>query len=284
MSLFDAWAYFSWQIVAALVAALVAPVVGAHLLVRRQGFHGVVLPQFASAGVAASYFAMPLWGAAAGDHGHVDDTVVLLWAVGAVTLALAVFAATSARPQTETARVAAGFAVAGAATMLLQHLAPLGSEKLEGMIHGQMLLGTASDVALLSAVYLVVGICLLVLHRDLLLAVADPTLVRARGGRLGAWNTVHLALVAATVSVGTLVVGPVVLFGLLVIPPLAARSLARSGRGLFRASIALGLIATILGLELCFRLDLPFGPCLVGAAALELPVAWLVGRIGARVR
>ena len=87
-----------------------------------------------------------------------------------------------------------------------------------------------------------------------------------------------LTLTGLTVSVGVLIVGPVVLFGLLVIPPLAARCLARSMISFYLWSSALGALAVLLGVIFSFAFDWPLGPALVVACAVEALPAWLLGR------
>jgi zinc transport system permease protein len=64
--------------------------------------------------------------------------------------------------------------------------------------------------------------------------------------------------------------GPVMLFGLLVLPPIAARRPARSMTSYLVLSSALGLIAVALGIVASFELDLPLGASVVAAAALLL--------------
>ena len=45
----DVWYLFHWAILSSLLAGVVCPLVGTFLLVRRTGFYGVALPQFAAA-------------------------------------------------------------------------------------------------------------------------------------------------------------------------------------------------------------------------------------------
>ena len=77
-------------------------------------------------------------------------------------------------------------------------------------------------------------------------------------------------LCTATVAAGTMILGPTVLFGLIVLPALAARPFARSmERFLLLASLS-GLAAVVLGVVLSFELDLPLGASVVAGAALLL--------------
>jgi len=91
-----------------------------------------------------------------------------------------------------------------------------------------------------------------------------------------AFEILLAALTGVAVSVGTMTFGPVLLFGFLVLPPIAARRLARSmGSYLVLASLA-GVLAGVGGVVLSKYLDLPLGPAVVAVAALEmLPGAWV---------
>ena len=83
-------------------------------------------------------------------------------------------------------------------------------------------------------------------------------------------HIVRSTLTGLAVSIGTLTFGPILLFGLLVLPPLTARSWSRSMGGFLALSSVLGLSAAALGLVLSKEMDLPMGPAVVVAASLEL--------------
>jgi len=93
------------------------------------------------------------------------------------------------------------------------------------------------------------------------------------GKRVFGWEALLFCLTGMTVSAGVLVVGPVVLFGLLVIPPLAAHAVARSMLGFYGWSAALGALAAVGGLAVSFGLDWPLGPAVCAVAAVELAPA-----------
>ena len=67
-----------------------------------------------------------------------------------------------------------------------------------------------------------------------------------------------------------MIFGPTLLFGLLVVPPLAARQWAHSMRGFHALAAVLGLVSVVGGVLASFELDLPLGAAIVGASALTL--------------
>ncbi len=282
----EAWSLFRWAFLAALCAGLVCPPVGCYLLVRRTGFYGIALPQFAAAGVACGWALLPWWSAHVGlggldaaaayqdPHAHAVVNYHLAWA-GAFTFGgLGAMAFFGRRPETETGRVAAAFAIANAATVLFALASPTGKEFIESMLRGELLAVDLHAFETLAVVLGVVVVALAVFWRDLLVVSYDREFARVLNKRVRSFEVLLLALVGLTVSIGTLIVGPLVLFGLLVVPPLIAQRLARSMGSFLVLAALLGAGAAALGIWTSLRLDWPLGPSLVAAAAVEMVLVW----------
>jgi len=273
------WELFHFAILAALLAGIVCPLVGCFLLVRRTGFYGVTLPQFATAGVALGYLLLPWWIANVGlgdmdlttalGSPHALKTYLVSWA--AVCTFGGLLALGSGRGgSTEPARVAASFAIASTATILFSLAAPTGGEFVEFLLHGEILVIGLHEFETIAAVYLAVLVLFVVYHQDLLLVSYDRDTAIVQGKGVRRYEALLTVLVGLTVSVGALIVGPIVLFGLLVIPPLAARSMARSMLGFYVLAATLGGVASLGGIALSFGVDWPLGPSVVVVAAAEL--------------
>ncbi|MCB9913532.1 MAG: metal ABC transporter permease [Planctomycetes bacterium] len=280
---------FGPAIVAALVAGAVAPLVGNFLFLRRTGFYGVALPQFAAAGVAFGFAVLPLWSAYVG-LGHLDEAEIssgshaalnyhLLWASLFTFGGLAALALLGRKGRgSEAARVAAAFSIASAVTILAAHESPAGEVFVHSLLRGEILLVGVHELEILAGVYGLVLLALVVFQRELVLVAFDREAALVTRRPVLLLEALLLNLVGATVSTGVMIVGPVVLFGLLVVPPLAARGLARSMKGYFWWSATVGLAAAVAGVALSYRLDWPLGPAVVVAAAAWLPPSWLVDR------
>jgi len=78
-------------------------------------------------------------------------------------------------------------------------------------------------------------------------------------------------------------VGPIVLFGMLVLPPIAARLLARSMRSFLVLSSAIGAISALLGAWASLRWNLPMAPAIVVAAGVILALSALAARMRGRM-
>ncbi len=277
---------FRFAIAAALTAGLVCPLVGALLWLRRMSFYGITLPQFAAAGVVFGFVVMPWWIATIGLGGltldealsdaHAVMNYLLAWA-GAFTLGgLLVLVALARRGRgSEVGRVAAAFAVANAATYLFGRLSPIGKSHVDDLLQGEVLGVGPHECETIAFVLGIVLVSLVVFRRELVLVAFDREFALVLGKRALALDVLLHVLCAATVGAGTMILGPTMLFGLLVLPPLSARLLTRSMTSFLLLSSVLGVVAAAGGVVLSFEADLPLGASVVAAAFLEALLAWL---------
>ena len=272
---------FGAALAAALVAAAVCPPVGCFLLVRRTGFYGIALPQFAAAGVACG-FAVLHWtellgvdGEAVLSGGSQALRYHLIWALIFTFGALLLLASQRSNSAAETAGVAAAFAVASALTTLFAHASPTGDVFVHELLRGEILAVGRTELGLMVLVYGLAAVVLALLQPDLLVVSFDPEMASVLGKRVLGHTLVLQGLTGAVIATGVMVVGPVVLFGLLVLPPLAARALARSWKSFVWIAAGLGLVSAVAGIWMSFRFDWPLGPSVVVAAACTLVAKWI---------
>jgi ABC-type Mn2+/Zn2+ transport system permease subunit len=282
---------FRYALVAACVAALVCPLVGSSLLVRRTSFYGITLPQFATAGVVFGFILLPWWiqtiglGGVTIDEALSDSHAVmnfhLAWASLFTFGALSVLVWLGRRGVgSEIGRVAASFAIANAATVLFGRMAPAGKSFVDELLSGEILGVGVHQLEVLALFYGVVLLLLALFRHDFLLVSFDRDLAQVLGKRVTLLELLLITITGVTVSVGTMIFGPTLLFGLLVVPPLAARQWARSMRGFHALSVVMGLLSVAGGVVASFELDLPLGAAIVGVAALTL----LPGLVAFRIR
>lgn len=283
----DIWSLFGYAILAALVAGVVCPHIGCYLLVRRTGFYGITLPQFAAAGVAFGW-ALPLWLLSVGathvnlevaqlESPHAVKNYLLLMAALFTFGGLAVLLLLNRHKETETGRVAAAFAIASAATILLASVSPHGGEVIDQLLRGEILTADLHEFDTIGVAYaLVFGLAIL-FRNDLLLVSFDRDMAKVLGRPVRRFEALLMALIGITVSVGVLIVGPVVLFGLLVLPPLAAHGLAWSMRSYLVLASLLGVLSAAGGIWASFQLDWSLGPAVVAVAGVLLVPAFVTG-------
>jgi ABC-type Mn2+/Zn2+ transport system permease subunit len=277
---------FGLSIAATLISGALVPAIGVQLFVRRTSFLGIALPQFAACGVAAAFAAQALWpelGESAVDHGapgHVHHSLPMhvMWAVAFTLGGLGLLTLADRRGiGSRAARVAAAFATAGAATILFAHLSPWGEVYVGELLDGQLLTVGSRELAWLVIAISISTWVLFSNQKDLDLIAFDRDTARVQGVPILRLELTLAVAAGLTISVGTLTVGPVVLFGLLALPPLAARPLARSMRSFLVISGIAGVTSALLGLWASFGMDLPLGPCVVLAGACTALPGLLLG-------
>ncbi|MAW59449.1 MAG: hypothetical protein CMJ94_01295 [Planctomycetes bacterium] len=277
------WAFMKEGVIISVIVALVLPWVGAILLVRRTSFLGVAVPQFSAAGIALGLAALPWFPALQQeylDHGHPPLEYLFLFAAGAAALALFAFGAMSSRRGGHLAegQVAAGFALATAIAMIALEFAPSGANLVETLQRGSVVVADVHSLGVVAVVDGLALIALFLLTPAILLISFDREMAVVLGHRPMryelAWNTI----VGASVGVGVMTIGPVLVFGLLFLPPLVARQLASSMRQFLALAVLLALLPILLAWPASFELDLPYGPTATLALAV-LVIPWGIMRI-----
>jgi len=279
---------FRWPLLAALVAGIVLPAIGTLLYVRRASFHGIVLPQFAAAGVVFAYAILGWWIETIGLGGltledslhdpHAGSTFGLVWGALFTSIGILLLVVSNRRGGSEIARAAAGFAVASAAVLVLGRLSPIGRGPVDELLQGEVLGVGIHDFEVLAVSLGIAGGLLLWFGRDLLLVSYDIETARVLGKRVTAFEVLFHGIVGLAIAAGTLTLGPVLVFGLLVLPPLAARPWVRSMGAFAALSMAIGAVSALLGEAASLEWDLPLGPSVVLAAAACLVPSWITRR------
>lgn len=249
-----------------LVGGLCA-VLGIYVVLRRLELLAVALPQASAAGIALSFW-LSGHAHAAGDAGH---GLALLGSLGGAFGCLLVLAAVRRSPLPPESRVAALYALASAATVLFVASNPAGDIELTSLLRGDLLAITDRDLARLAAVAGGIALLFAAFRREILLASVDPEFARTLGRDPARADTLLYALLGVAISLGVMCAGPLVVFGFLTLPALAALRAAGSLVVAFALAVAIGVGASTGGFALAYQLDLPAGPVEVVLAA----VPWL---------
>lgn len=118
---------------------------------------------------------------------------------------------------------------------------------------------------------------------SLVLMTIHEDLARAEGVKTLLQQMVLMALMTVVVAVSLRVVGILLMTSLLIIPAATARQCARSPEAMALGAVLVGMLAVVLGLYASLEWDTPSGPSMVSAAALLffilLPVMALVKRL-----
>jgi ABC-type Mn2+/Zn2+ transport system permease subunit len=275
--LFAADFLFRNAILGGLGVALLCSVLGIYLVLRRLVLIGVALPQAGAAGIAAVFW---LTG-----HGHAGTGsahgLALVGSLGATFGALGLLVAGRRRARSPAEwSVGALFAIGSAATILFIALNPKGDIEMASLLRGELLAITDSDLRVLGVVLLVVGSLFFLFRRDLLLTSFDPEFSRTLGRDPVRYDLLLYGLLGGGIALGVMTAGPLVVFGFLVLPALAALRLAPGLGSAFAISAALAALSFLGGFALSYRADLPAGPVCVAVAA----ACWAAASLAMRLR
>ena len=241
------------------ILALVCPLVGAHLMLRRRVFLGLTLPQIAACGVAATFW---LHHAMGFDHGSGGERLLAMAGSLVFTLVGMGLLAYLDRHATGSpeGRLAAAYALASALTILFIVFNPAGELEILNLLKGEVISLSKEELKLLALVYGAVYVGLVLFRREFLLNSFDRDLSFLLTGGSVQWSLWLYVLCGVSIAVGVIMAGPLLVFGFMVLPPLAARTLARGMGSFLSLSSIIGLITAVLGFYLSVRLDLPLGP------------------------
>src|SRR4030095_13599634 len=95
----------------------------------------------------------------------------------------------------------------------------------------------------------------------------DPAFARTVGRNPSRADALLFLLLGGAIALGVMERGPVVVFGCLVLPPLAALRVAPGLGAAMAISAAIGAFCSVAGFSLAYRIHLPTGPTRVATAA-----------------
>lgn len=245
---------------AGLLVGLVCPQVGIFFVLRRMILLGIALPQVSNAGIAFAFLMHTL-----GWHlfYHMESEKVMALSGSIVFTFIAIFTlAILERKRKGFAENRIGFtyALAGAASILFVAWNPYGQTEVLSMLKGEII--SIPDIYVLSMliIYGTIFIFLIGFHRNFILVSYDIDMATTLGKNVILWDTLLYLIIGIIISFGVMTVGPLVIFGFLLIPPMAAKMVTR---GIFLFCIVssiIGIFASFIGFYISYRFDLPTGP------------------------
>ncbi len=254
-----------------VVVGFVCPLVGVYFVLRRLIFWGVALPQVSASGIAFAFMLQGLGlNILAGGEAQEKHLAILgsfVFTFGAILLLTYL---EHRRPGAMEGRIGALYALASAATILFLAWNAQGEAEMLSLLKGEIVSISEQDFHAILDVMLAVCACVFLFQRELLLVSFDRDGAVALGRNAVYWDGLLYLLIGLTISLGVMTVGPLVIFGLLVIPPMAALPWARGMLSLSVASSLFGGISVFAGFYLSYANDLPLGPVIVIVASLLL--------------
>jgi len=137
---------------------------------------------------------------------------------------------------------------------------------LMGLLFGDILAVSKSDLWMIGATILITGAILAIIWRSLFATTVSRELAEAEGIRAQTIEMLFMLLIAAVIAIAIKIVGVLLITSLLIIPAATARRISITPGQMMIASSIVGVVSVILGLLGSLNLDTPSGPSIVVAA------------------
>jgi zinc/manganese transport system permease protein len=247
---------------------------GIHIVSRGVIFVDLALAQIAALGSTVALLAGYEFG----------STETYLISLGFTFLGAAVFALGRLREESvpQEAIIGIVYAVSSAVAILVLDKAPHGEEAIKAMLVGSILFVTWPQIIKISLIYLAVGILHFLLRKKFMLISMNPALARQNGLWIRFWDFIFYMTFGFVVTSSVRVAGVLLVFSYLVVPAVCAMFFVKSVPYRLIIGWGLGLIASVFGLCVSARWDLPtgasvvtvFGVILVISAAMKCTLSY----------
>jgi len=172
------------------------------------------------------------------------------------------------------------YAAAAALTILLLSQQAGGMEELQHLLAGSMLTVSPGEILTMAIVYAAVGAVHYRFRDRFFQITQDRAAAIAKGWKTTGWDFLFYSSLAIVVTSTVTVVGVLLIFSFLVIPPVVALFFARG----VAARVAIGwtaaVLASIVGVGVSIALDLPAGPSVIAVLAAILVASSLIYKLG----
>ena len=241
-------------LLAGIITAIVCPVIGSFVVVRRQSLIGDGLGHIAFAGVTGGYMLgiYPVLGA------------LLLTMLGAAGIELV------RRKHAEFADMGlAIFFYSGIAmAIIFSTITRMPSAGLLSFLFGSIITVSVVDIMIIAGCGAVVLGIVYMLFDKLILIALDEDIASVAGINTATINMLFSMLTAAVVVVGMTVVGILLVSALMIVPVATAHLLRLGFKGTMGAAVIFSVVSVLIGLTSSFYLDIAPGGTIVMTAIL----------------
>lgn len=260
--------------VACMVLVGMLSYLGLHVIAREVIFVDLSLAQMAALGGLCALLV----------HVSPDSTIAYLFALLATALGALLFALTRTSKREgasvpQEAFIGIVYVVASAAAILVANKVPGGGEAVEKTLVGSILWVTWPTIAKVAAVYAGLGVFQFMLRDRFLTISFHPEEAERRGWRVKWWDFWFYLSFGVVITLAVPVAGVLLVFSFLVVPAAIAFLFTRDMRRLTYIAWGSGALASLLGLWVSYKADLPTGPLIVCMYGLLLAAAWAVRKL-----
>ncbi|MGA2531466.1 MAG: metal ABC transporter permease [Candidatus Aminicenantales bacterium] len=246
-----AFNFLLYPFLGCLLLVLIHAYFGVHILERGVIFLDLSLAQFIGLGIAVSFF---FGHAAAGRY-----VFALIFAVaGAAVLS---FSRRISRLVNIEAFIGVLYVFSLAASILILDRTPHGLEEFQAILNGNILWLTPRDILHAFAIYAVIGLVQFIFRKRFF------DLSYGRGGGLF-WEFLFFLSFALVLVSSVQIAGILQVFSFLVIPALIGRMFTRKPSKILVIGWSIGFLASVFGLFVSYRLDVPTAPLIIASLSI----------------
>ena len=133
-------------------------------------------------------------------------------------------------------------------------------------LFGSILTVSSSEIFLMAGLALLIFLFFVFLFKEILFVAFDEEYARTQGIPTRLINYVLMSLVALTIVVNIRVVGIIMVISLLTIPQATANLFSRSFKCMIACSTGFAFLASVIGLLISYRLNIPSGAAIIFTA------------------
>lgn len=138
-----------------------------------------------------------------------------------------------------------------------------------GLFFGNILMVTSEDVWMLLIANVIAWVFFAVFYRELLYYSYDEGMAKHYGVPIGFIHYAVLIGISLSVVGSVKIAGIILVTAFLVIPAVTSKTIAGSFRGMILISLAMAVVASVMGIFVSYVLDMPPGPVIVVMLFME---------------
>src|SRR5690242_8170308 len=264
----EALSIMFWPLIACLLLPGILVYYGLHIVRREIIFVDLALAQVAALGICLSILL----------RHDANDWQTYAWSLGFTFVGAAIFTLTRTQSHRvpQEALIGIVYVVAAATAILMLSKSAEGDEELKRTLVGDILLVQPREIFSAFGLYAFIGLIHFIFRKRFLMISFEPERALKEGVSIRGWDFLFYVLFGFVVTSFVHVGGVLMIFSYLIVPAVCANLLAQSLRVKLLIGWLVATLASIVGLIISFKSDLPTGAsivCALGGALLLVGIA-----------
>jgi zinc/manganese transport system permease protein len=267
----EALSIMFWPLIACLLLPGILVYYGLHIVRREIIFVDLALAQVAALGICLSILLK---------H-DASDWQTYAWSLGFTFVGAAIFtlSRTADHRVPQEALIGIVYVVAAATAILMLSKSAEGDEELKRTLVGDILLVQKGEVFRAFGLYVIIGVIHFIFRKKFLLISFEPEQATAQGINIRGWDFLFYVLFGFVVTSFVHIGGVLMIFSYLIVPAVCASLLGNSLRMRMLIGWLTATMASMVGLYVSFKSDLPTGASIVCALGAALLLVLVVARL-----